>query len=237
MNNFITPISPSITQLSNDIAFISGGYSKVNEVSKKCYLYNKGKFELLNDMFNERRNHFSIKVNEYIYVCGGIDNKSNHLNSCEKYSLQFEKWIKCSPLNIERSHLSLCNMNNKYIYAIGGENKRNGFLDSIEKYSILGDTWECLKIKLPYKLECVGCISATNKEIIIFGGYCPQKIKRETIIKYNIDTQKISFSDKQLNILGWSIYMPIKINNYINVILGGDENEKPIIEKFQSQFL
>ena len=237
MNNFITPISPSITQLSNDVAFLSGGYSKVNEVSKKCYLYNKGKFELLNDMFNERRNHFSIKVNEYIYVCGGIDNKSNHLNSCEKYSLQFEKWIKCSPLNIERSHLSLCNMNNKYIYAIGGENKRNGFLDSIEKYSILGDTWECLKIKLPYKLECVGCISATNKEIIIFGGYCPQKIKRETIIKYNIDTQKINFSDKQLNILGWSIYMPIKINNYINVILGGDENEKPIIEKFQSQFL
>ena len=237
MNNFTIPISPSISQLSNDIAFISGGCTKINEVSKKCYLYKKGKFELLNDMFNERRNHFSLRVNEYIYVCGGIDNNSNHLNSCEKYSLQYEKWIKCSPLNIERSHLSLCNVNNKYIYAIGGENKKNGFLDSIEKYSILGDSWECMKIKLPYKLECVGCITSNNKEIIIFGGYCPQKIKRETIIKYNIDTQKINFSDKQLNILGWSIYMPIKINNYINVILGGDENEQPIIEKFQTQFL
>ena len=32
MNNFITPISPSITQLSNDIAFISGGFSKVKEI-------------------------------------------------------------------------------------------------------------------------------------------------------------------------------------------------------------
>ena len=237
MNNFTIPISPSISQLSNDIAFISGGCTKINEVSKKCYLYKKGKFELLNDMFNERRNHFSLRVNEYIYVSGGIDNNSNHLNSCEKYSLQYEKWIKCSPLNIERSHLSLCNVNNKYIYAIGGENKKNGFLDSIEKYSILGDSWECMKIKLPYKLECVGCITSNNKEIVIFGGYCPQKIKRETIIKYNIDTQKINFSDKQLNILGWSIYMPIKINNYINVILGGDENEQPIIEKFQTQFL
>ena len=237
MNNFTIPISPSISQLSNDIAFISGGCTKINEVSKKCYLYKKGKFELLNDMFNERRNHFSLRVNEYIYVCGGIDNNSNHLNSCEKYSLQYEKWIKCSPLNIERSHLSLCNVNNKYIYAIGGENKKNGFLDSIEKYSILGDGWECMKIKLPYKLECVGCIACSNKEIVIFGGYCPQKIKRETIIKYNIDTQKINFSDKQLNILGWSIYMPIKINNNINVILGGDENEQPIIEKFQTQFL
>ena len=237
MNNFTIPISPSISQLSNDIAFISGGCTKINEVSKKCYLYKKGKFELLNDMFNERRNHFSLRVNEYIYVCGGIDNNSNHLNSCEKYSLQYEKWIKCSPLNIERSHLSLCNVNNKYIYAIGGENKKNGFLDSIEKYSILGDSWECMKIKLPYKLECVGCITSNNKEIVIFGGYCPQKIKRETIIKYNIDTQKINFSDKQLNILGWSIYMPIKINNNINVILGGDENEQPIIEKFQTQFL
>ena len=233
INNFIIPISPGITQLSDDVAFISGGCSKINDVSKKCYLFNKGIFQILHEMFNERRNHFSIRVNNHIYLCGGIDNHSNHLNLCEKYSFQYEKWIKCSPLNIERSHLSLCNMNNKYIYAFGGENKRNGFLDSIEKYSIIGDVWECLKIKLPYKLECVGCISVSNKEIIIFGGYCPQKIKRETIIKYNIDSQQINFSNKQLNILGWSIYMPIKINNCINVILGGDENEKPIIERFQ----
>ena len=233
INNFTIPISPSITQLSNDIAFISGGYSKLNEVSKKTYLYHKGIFKLLPDMFNERRNHFSLKVNNNIYICGGIDNKSEHLNLCEKYSFQFDKWIKCSPLNIERSHLSLCNMNNKYIYAFGGENKKEGFLDSIEKYNILGDKWECIKVKLPYKLECVGVISLSSKEIVIFGGYCPQKVKRETIIKYNVDTQQINFSNKQLNILGWSIYMPIKINKYINVILGGDENEKPIIEKIQ----
>lgn len=233
INNFIIPISPSITQLSNDIAFISGGYSKLNEVSKKVYLYHKGIFKLLPDMYNERRNHFSLKVSNNIYICGGIDKNSEHLNLCEKYSFQFDKWIKCSPLNTERSHLSLCNMNNKYIYAFGGENKKEGFLDSIEKYNILGDKWESLKVKLPYKLECVGCISVSSKEIVIFGGYCPQKIKRETIIKYNVDTQQINFSNKQLNILGWSIYMPIKINNYINVILGGDENEKPIIEKIQ----
>ena len=233
INNFIIPISPSITQLSNDIAFISGGYSKLNEVSKKTYLYHKGIFKLLPDMFNERRNHFSLKVNNNIYICGGIDKNSEHLNLCEKYSFQFDKWIKCSSLNTERSHLSLCNINNKYIYAFGGENKKEGFLDSIEKYNILGDKWECLKVKLPYKLECVGCISVSSKEIVIFGGYCPKKIKRETIIKYNVDTQLINFSNKQLNILGWSIYMPIKINNYINVILGGDENEKPIIEKIQ----
>ena len=233
INNFIIPISPSITQLSNDIAFISGGLSEINLVTNKCYIYNKGKFNIINDMFKERRNHSSIKVNNQIYVCGGIDNNSNHLNLCEKYSLQNKKWIKFHSLNMERSHLSLCNMNNKYIYALGGENKTNGFLDIIEKYSISDDKWECLKIKLPYKLECVGCISISDKEMIIFGGYCPQKIKRETIIKYNVDTQTINFSNKQLNILGWSIYMPIKINNTIFVFLGGDENEQPIIEKFQ----
>ena len=233
INNFIIPISPSITQLSNDIAFISGGYSIINSVTNKCYLYNKGKFNILNDMLKERRNHSSIKINNNIFICGGIDNNSNHLNLCEKYSIENKKWIKCHSLNIERSHMSLCNMNNKYIYALGGENKTNGFLDIIEKYSILDDKWECLRVKLPYKLECVGCISISDKEMIIFGGYCPQKIKRETIIKFNIDTQTINFSNKQLNILGWSIYMPIKINNTIFVFLGGDENEQPIIEKFQ----
>lgn len=59
------------------------------------------------------------------------------------------------------------------------------------------------------------------------------KIRRETIIKFNTTNHQINFSSKQLNVLGWSIYMPIKIGNCINVILGGDENEKPIIEKFE----
>ena len=233
INNFIIPISPSFIQLSNESAFISGGYLNIKQVSKNCFLYNKGIFKEKENMIKERRNHASLRIDNYIYVCGGMDNNSNHMNSCEKYSLQYEKWIKCSNLNIERSHLSLCNMNNKYIYALGGENKTTGFLDTIEKYSIIGDSWELIKVKLPYKLECVGCIGISHQEIIIFGGYCPQKIKRESIIKYNIANHQIDFSSKQLNMLGWSIYMPIKIGNYIYVILGGDENEKPIIEKFQ----
>ena len=162
-----------------------------------------------------------------------MDKNSNYISSCEKFSLQYEKWTKCSSLNMERSHLSLCNINNKYIYALGGENKIIGFLDTIEKYSIIGDVWELIQVKLPYKLECVGCIGVSHNEIIIFGGYCPKKIKRESILKYNVNSHRIEFSSKQLNILGWSIYMPIKIGNKINVILGGEENEKPIIEKFE----
>ena len=233
INNFIIPISPSIIQLTNESAFFSGGCLQINKVSKTCFFYNKGIFKEKQKMLKERRNHSSIRVNNHIYICGGMDNNSTHINSCEKYSLQYEKWVKCSSLNIERSHLSLCNMNNKYIYALGGENKINGFLDSIEKYSIIGDSWELINVKLPYKLECVGCIGVSHQEIIIFGGYCPQKIKRETIIKYNITNHQINFSSKQLNMLGWSIFMPIKIGNCINVILGGDENEKPIIEKFE----
>ena len=233
INNFIIPISPSIIQLTNESAFFSGGCEQINRVLTNCYFYNKGIFKEKPNMLKERRNHSSIRVGNHIYICGGMDNNSNHINSCEKFSLQYEKWIKCSPLNIERSHLSLCNMNNKYIYALGGENKITGFLDSIEKYSILGDSWELIKVKLPYKLECVGCIGISHQEMIIFGGYSPQKIKRESIIKYNITNHQINFSSKQLNMLGWSIYMPIKIGNFIYVILGGDENEKPIIEKFQ----
>ena len=233
INNFIIPISPSIIQLTNESAFFSGGFSEINNVSKNCYFYNKGIFKDKPNTLSERRNHSSIRVGNHIYVCGGMDKNSNHINTCEKFSLQYEKWTKCSSLNIERSHLSLCNMNNKYIYALGGENKINGFLDTIEKYSIIGDTWELVHVKMPYKLECVGCIGVSHSEIIIFGGYCPQKIKRESIIKYNINNHQIEFSSKQLKILGWSIYMPIKIGNHINVILGGDENQKPIIEKFE----
>ena len=233
INNFIIPISPSIVQMTNNVAFFSGGDLKLNQASKNCYFYKNGIFKEKANMLCERRNHSSIRIGNYIYVCGGMDNNVKHINTCEKFSFQYEKWIKCSSLNIERSHLSLCNMNNKYIYALGGENKISGLLDTIEKYSIIGDFWEIVKVRLPYRLECVGCIGVNHNEMIIFGGYSPQKMNRETIIKYNVDNQQIVFSSKQLNVLGWSIYMPLKIGNYINVILGGDENKKPIIEKFE----
>ena len=233
INNFIIPISPSIIQLTDDSAFFSGGCLEINKATKNCFFYNEGIFKEKGNMLKERRNHSSIRINNLIYVCGGMDSNSNHLNLCEKYSLQYEKWIKCSPLNEERSHLSLCNMNNKYLYAIGGENKKNGFLDSIEKYTVVGDVWEVIKVKLPYKLECVGCIGVSHYDMIIFGGYSPQKFQRETIIKYNTSSDQFSFSSRQLNTLGWSIYMPIKLGNCIYVILGGDENEKPIIEKYE----
>ena len=233
INNFIIPISPSIIQLTNDTAFFSGGGLKVDHASKNCYFFKNGIFKEKADMLCERRNHCSIRIGNYIYVCGGMDNNVSLMNTCEKYSLQYEKWIKCSALNIERSHLSLCNMNNKYIYALGGENKISGLLDTIEKYSIIGDFWEIVKVRLPYRLECVACIGINHKEMIIFGGYSPQKMNRETIVKYNVENHQIVFSSKQLKVLGWSIYMPIKIGKYINVILGGDENSKPIIEKFE----
>ena len=233
INNFLIPISPSIIQLTNDSAFFSGGGSQINQASKNCYFYNNGIFKEKENMIYDRRNHSSVRIENYIYICGGMDNKSNHISTCEKYSLQYEKWIKFSSLNIERSHLSLCNMNNKYIYAFGGENKFSGILDSIEKYSIVGDFWEMMNVKLPYKLECIGCIGVSYKEILIFGGYSPQKMNRESIIKYNISNNKIKFSSKQLKVLGWSVYMPIKLGHYINIIIGGDENRKPIIEKFK----
>lgn len=233
INNFLIPISPSTIQLTNDSAFFSGGGSRINQASKNCYFYNNGIFKEKENMIYDRRNHSSVRIENYIYICGGMDNKSNHISTCEKYSLQYEKWIKFSSLNIERSHLSLCNMNNKYIYAFGGENKFSGILDSIEKYSIVGDFWEMVNVKLPYKLECIGCIGVSYKEILIFGGYSPQKMNRESIIKYNISNNKIKFSSKQLKVLGWSIYMPIILGQYINIIIGGDENRKPIIEKYK----
>lgn len=233
-DNFEIPYSLSITQLSNESAFITGGCYSDKKVIKKCFLYNNKKFYEKNDMINERRNHSSIRIDNNIYVVGGMDNYFNHLRHCEKYSMINEKWSKCASLNIEKSHLSLCNIDNKYIFAFGGENKIDGILNTIEKYCVVGDVWEIINIKLPYQLECVGCIGISNREILIFGGFCPQKMfNRNTIIKYNILNQQINFSSRQLNNnIGWSIYMPIKIGNRINVFLGGDQEQMPIIEKF-----
>jgi hypothetical protein len=139
----------------------------------------------------------------------------------------------------EKSHLSLCSINNKFIYSFGGENRIDGILDIIEKYTILNDTWDILNITLPLKVECTGCIRKNDNEILIIGGYSSLYGPLDYIINFNFKENKLELNDNKLESPGWSIYMPILIENQdkkdnsIIVVLGGEENEQPNLIKLK----
>jgi len=227
-----------VTQLTNESAFITGGYNNLHCLSN-VFLYKKGEYIRKTNMFFERRNHSSIKIDNYIYVCGGIDLNNNPMSQCEKYSLQLEEWSRISNMIKEKSHLSLCSINNKFIYSFGGENRIDGILDIIEKYTILNDTWDILNITLPLKVECTGCIRKNDNEILIIGGYSSLYGPLDYIINFNFKENKLELNDNKLESPGWSIYMPILIENQdkkdnsIIVVLGGEENEQPNLIKLK----
>ena len=78
-----------------EVVLITGGNSGFASTGQTIH-FKKGNFRKKQNMFNERKTHASCKAGDFVYVCGGINTKSDPMNSCEKYSLEYEKWIKIS---------------------------------------------------------------------------------------------------------------------------------------------
>ena len=194
--------------------------------SNETYLFKNGSIRKKANMHNERRSHATCKVGDSIYVAGGINTKADAINSCEKFCLKTERWIRCSNMIVSKSHLSLCSVNNQYIYSIGGENKLQNLLDIIERYSISSDSWEVMNTRIPIKIECAACIYNSN-EILILGGYSSDVGSMSTVFAYDITSNSIKKMNKELSQPGWSIYHPIKQGNLINLFYGGEEGFPP----------
>ena len=237
-NNLVLPEMFRVSQISNSSAIITGGIQN-NKSLNTCLNYTKGIFTQKKNMYNERRNHASIKVDDFVFVCGGIDTQGNTMKSCEKYSLQFEKWIKISKMNYEKSHLSLCNVNNIHIYSLGGENKYESILDIIERYSILSDKWEIMPIKLPIKIECPACVKKSDRSFYIMGGFSSMYGALDVVIELDVLEMKMGVEDKKLDKGGWSVYTPLLLesnecenNQGVFVFFGGEENLPPNVVKY-----
>jgi hypothetical protein len=217
-----------VSLIGPDEALITGGCQGFL-CSNATVHYKNGFFRKKRNMHYERRSHAMCKVGDFVFACGGVNSKGESLNSCEKFSLQTGNWNKISFMNIAKSHLSLCNLNNLYLFTFGGENKFQSLLDTIERYIINIDTWEVLNVKLPTKMECVACIHY-KKEILILGGYsCGESGSLDTVFSLDVETgnNNIKKYSKTLCQQGWSIYQPIVKENKIHILYGGEEGYPP----------
>jgi N-acetylneuraminic acid mutarotase len=183
-------------------------------------------------MLAERRTHSTCKSGNFIFVSGGINSKGEPLKSCEKFSLEYEKWIKISNMSIAKSHHSLCSFNSEYIFSIGGENRYESLLDVIERYSINVDIWEVMNVKLPLKIECVALVQVNN-EILILGGYSCELGSLKAVYTYDTSANTVRKLNKELPQPGWSIYQPVRKCNNIHIFYGGEEDFPPHHVLFQ----
>jgi hypothetical protein len=59
-------------------------------------LFKKGTFKKKQNMISERRAHATCKAGTFVFVSGGINSKSEAINSCEKFCLREERWYRLS---------------------------------------------------------------------------------------------------------------------------------------------
>eukprot|EP01016_Furgasonia_blochmanni_P035541 TRINITY_DN3945_c0_g2_i1.p1 TRINITY_DN3945_c0_g2~~TRINITY_DN3945_c0_g2_i1.p1 ORF type:complete len:395 (-),score=25.43 TRINITY_DN3945_c0_g2_i1:119-1303(-) len=121
-------------------------------------------------MKQTRKEHSAVLLQNYIYVLGGYDGKTNSfLSSCERYSVEREAWETISPMRVAKCAFGATTVNDKYIFTVGGYDGSER-LSTIERYDAQTDRWTVLEVTLRESLSNSACFSPKQNHIVILGG-------------------------------------------------------------------
>ena len=106
----------------------------------------------------------------FVYALGGAP----CMDTCERYSLQADKWEPMAGLNRGRVEATAVNyLHDAFIMIIGGDGDAG---DTVERYSFQFDKWEELALVLPFKFVNPGAYLVESNKIAIFGGRCSEGV-------------------------------------------------------------
>ena len=151
--------------LPDGSAIITGGGS-----SNGVFIYKEKKLYPCAAMFQIRKEHAAVYLNNYVYAIGGYDGaNSQFLNECEKYCIFSNEWTNCASMLVARCAFSATAVNNKYIFIFGGYDGSQR-LASIERYNPEIDSWCMINTTLRFQLSNCGCFSPFFNKVIVLGG-------------------------------------------------------------------
>ena len=179
----------SLIYLSESIIYVSGGLRDETLVANNFYEYNavNNTAKELAPCINRRFGHHSNKINESIYVIGGIGHNHQNLKTVEKYDIVENKWSTLAELNLARAFATSVVFNG-YLYAFGttGNEKLEGDTSNdnthiidpskfkhsrkIERYDADQNIWKVLNVKLPKGFDNHFACCLDKDEIQIIGG-------------------------------------------------------------------
>lgn len=140
--------------LNDGCILITGGLnSTFTNVSGSVYMYNTEN-ELCTEkasLMQSRYTHSLAHTGNFVYAIGGRC-INGVLDSCERYSINLNRWEKISSLNQKRCTMAAVVYEENYIYIFGGY-EGTGRIDSIEQYDVMNDHWAILPIKFPLSVE------------------------------------------------------------------------------------
>lgn len=185
INNFDSFLSQESTEwsfnwgsrliYSENSVFIIGGLGQ-NPQSPKTdvfeFLTEENELIRKKSMNERREGPGSVSTSKFIYALGG----KYSYNSCERYSIQENRWDIIAPMNFGRYEPVAVAMNEeKFIYVIGGF-PQDTVGKSIEKFDVFANHWDLVNINLAQAVINPGIIPVSNNKFAIFGGKYSKKV-------------------------------------------------------------
>ncbi len=170
-NLVLQSYSVSIGLNDGNILITGGLNSTFTNVSGSVYLYNPKLENCIekSSLLYSRYTHALAHHGNFVYSIGGRS-INGVLDSCERYSLNLNKWEKIASLNQRRCTTPAIVYEGTYIYCFGGY-EGAGRIDSIEQYDIANDIWNMMKIKFPLSVEAETATLISKNEVLILGGH------------------------------------------------------------------
>ncbi len=177
----------------------------------------ESKWKLIGKYKSEFPSHFQVLFIDDDYghfLIGGTDSNNT-------FQYRDGQITKKSPLNIERSFMSLI-LNGNSILAIGGyEYNEKNQIGSIEVYDIETDKWQMnLYEDLKVARSQANALLYNNKTIFVFGGYNKSLGTLNTIEKISLNTKTTELLDIKLP-LPLRRFGSLKICDNKILIMGG----------------
>lgn len=220
-----------VSNLFKNLMYISGGIIKSNNhIINDVYEYYLNKKSLVQkaSMNQKRINHGSIIIGNNLYVCGGIDENFNSLDTCEKFNIEKNEWTFIPPMKEKLSKINLIAIDNKNFAIFGGIKDNSIFNFKIHYYRIDTNTWFILNnFELPNGLIYPGLCKISPKYILILGGINEKNKESKEIFKMDIDSGNIEKTNYFLDIAGFCQYSCIYSNNEIHLLLNHKGEKYP----------
>ena len=222
-----------ISNTYGDLIYISGGISNINNTKK--ILNTLHEYSLTEKTLKEKQHmkigricHGIILINDILYICGGVDQNLNTLNSCEKYIIKENKWENIASMKEPLSKINLVQIDDKTFASFGGIKKDNIFNYNIHYYRIDTDNWFILEnFILPKGILFPGLCKINEKFILILGGIKETGEESNEVFRMDISRGNFEQIDKFLNVSGFSVYFPSFINNEVHLLLNHKNQKYP----------
>ena len=191
-------------------ALLTGGMTRENKASVKCYLIgliendssNRPNYSINISPYGdlkegrERHNLIYLPNKNFVFACGGFFSKTSEYSDVYRGN-----WELIAPMNKSRGNASMAYVNDRFVYIMGGFELRNdspkgNYLNDLEFFDInnFGYGWRIINFSNPHgynlSLTALGIVPITKTVFLICGGFDGREYKNNV---YKVDCNNIQY--------------------------------------------